>query len=154
PATIFPEYNLAAGVTVESPEGLFARGSIMRGVFADRKSPIAYGFDAQVPVYFSQEPVLYVGTGGGGGGGRGDGPAIPGVGMNITPMASASQQRLSTWDPEVAAGAVAPPAGDSRGSRGDGSQTETQGRGTSRADEPHPRVVLQFPSNVGEMLLS
>ncbi len=154
-ATIFPEYSLSAGVTVENPEGLFARGSIMRGVFADRKSPIAYGFDAQVPVYFSQEPVLYVGTGSAGGGGRGDGPAIPGVGMNITPMASASQQRLSTWDPEAASGAVPPPAGDGRGSRGEGGQSETQGRGTSgAADEPRPRVVLQFPSNAGEILLS
>ena len=38
-ATIFPEYNITNGVTVESPEGLFVRGSVMRGVFADRRSP-------------------------------------------------------------------------------------------------------------------
>ncbi len=36
----------------------------MRGVFADRRSPIAYGYDAQVPVYFSQAPVLNAGGGG------------------------------------------------------------------------------------------
>ena len=64
-STIFPEYNVSNGVTVESPEGLFVRGSVMRGVFADRRSPIAYGYDAQVPVYFNQDPVLNVGGGGG-----------------------------------------------------------------------------------------
>ena len=62
-STIFPAYNISSGVTVESPEGLFVRGSVMRGVFTDRRSPIAYGYDAQVPVYFSQDPVLNVGGG-------------------------------------------------------------------------------------------
>ena len=42
----------------------------MRGIFADRRSPIAYGYDAQVPVYFNQDPVLSVGGGGGFGGRR------------------------------------------------------------------------------------
>ena len=55
-----------------------------------------------MPVYFNQDPVLSVGGGGFGfGGGRGEGPAIPGVGMNITPMAGAAQNRLSAWDPEA-----------------------------------------------------
>jgi len=133
---------------------LFARGSIMRGVFADRQSPIAYGFDAQVPVYFNQEPVLYVGTGAGPGGGRGEPAGIPGVGMNITPMASASQQRLSLWDPEAGPAAVTPPAGDGRGSRGGGqSGTESRGDGGS-VGESRPRVILQFPANSSDMLLS
>ena len=156
-ATIFPEYSLVTGMTVESPDGLFARGSVMRGVFADRKSPIAYGYDAQVPVYFSQEPVLFVASGGttttGGGGGGAAAPAIPGVGMNITPMASASQQRLSAWDPEAAARSD----GQGRGSRGKGRQAQTPAQGDGRgssAGEPRPRVVLQFPSDPAEMLLS
>ena len=44
---IFPEYGITSGVTVESPTRLFIRGSVMRGAFADRKSPIAYGYDEQ-----------------------------------------------------------------------------------------------------------
>ena len=64
--TIFPDYAITSGVTVETPAQLFVRGSIMRGVFSDRKSPIAYGYDAQVPVYFNQGPVLNVGGGFGG----------------------------------------------------------------------------------------
>ena len=41
-STIFPDYKITPGVTVETPEGLFVRGSVMRGVVADRRSPIAW----------------------------------------------------------------------------------------------------------------
>ena len=67
-STIFPEYKLLSGVTVEEPTGLFARGVVMKAQFADRKSPIAYGYDSDnLAVYFSQAPVLNAGGGGGGG---------------------------------------------------------------------------------------
>ena len=63
-----------AEVTVEHPAGLFARGSIMRGVFSDMKSPIAYGYtEKDLPVYFNQDPVFSVAGGGGGRGGGGRG---------------------------------------------------------------------------------
>ena len=161
-STIFPEYNVTSGVTVESPEGLFVRGSVMRGVFSDRRSPIAYGYDAQVPVYFSQGPVLNVG-GGGGFGGRG-GAEIPGVGMNVTPM-SQQTNRLTPFDPDAsdaAAPAAATPAGG-RGGRGGGAGGAAGGGGRGgrggggfggAAAVDGPRVVLSFPSNPDEMLLS
>src|SRR6202042_950771 len=46
-ASLMAEYDLGAGVTVEHPADLFARGAILRGVFADLKSPIAYGYDGK-----------------------------------------------------------------------------------------------------------
>ena len=155
-STIFPEYNITNGVTIESPEGLFVRGSVMRGVVADRRSPIAYGYDAQVPVYFSQDPVMSVG-GGAFGGGRGDG-TIPGVGMNVTPMANANN-RLSVYDPESPeSSSAAPAAGGGRGRQG-GPGGQGGGRGGGRGGlggtlTESPRVVLAFPSNPDEMLLS
>ena len=58
-AAIFPEYDLLPGVEVESQPGLFARGIVARGVIADTTSPLAYGFATnQVPVYFSRTPIL------------------------------------------------------------------------------------------------
>ncbi len=104
-STIFPEYKLISGVTVEEPTGLFARGVVMKAQFADRKSPIAYGYDSDnLAVYFSSGPVLNAGGGGGGfgggGGGRG-GQAIPGVGMNLNP--NAVQPTLTTLDGPPAA---------------------------------------------------
>jgi hypothetical protein len=47
-ATIFPEYGITTGVTVEEPRGLFVRGSILRGIISDAKSPIAYGYEVLV----------------------------------------------------------------------------------------------------------
>src|SRR5262245_65212206 len=44
-ATIFPEYGITTGVSVERPAQLFIRGSIVRANWADRKSPLAYGYD-------------------------------------------------------------------------------------------------------------
>jgi hypothetical protein len=103
-STIFPEYGITNGVTVEEPRGLFVRGSILRGIISDAKSPIAYGYDGtQLPVYFSQAPVLAVGGGGGFGGfGGGGGDGINGgLGQNTTPMAT--PLRLSPWEQDSAA---------------------------------------------------
>ncbi|HEU5219997.1 MAG TPA: M14 family zinc carboxypeptidase, partial [Gemmatimonadales bacterium] len=108
-ATIFPEYNLTSGITVENPTQLFARGTILRGMITDTKSPLVYGYDGtSLPVYFSQSPVLSFG-GGGAFAGFGGGAAIPGVGQNTTPMAT--RLKLSPYGtvmPEPAAPAPAP----------------------------------------------
>lgn len=139
-ATIFPAYGVTQGVSVDEAPGLFARGAILKAVFADRKSPIAYGYNAdRLPVYFNQAPVLSVG---GGGFGRGGQP-IPGVGMNLTP--NAVPERLASLDE--------PPApmkepGDERPA-GQGAA----GR-RNAPDVPLPRVVLRFAADPDDMLLS
>ena len=64
-ATIFPEYGITNGVTVETPSQLFVRGSILRAKITDKNSPIAYGYDnADLPMYFNQAPVLNAEVGG------------------------------------------------------------------------------------------
>ncbi len=158
-SVIFPEYKIASGVTVEEPEGLFVRGSVMRGIVSDRTSPIAYGYDAQVPVYFSQSPVLNVaGAGGGGfGGGRGGEGGIPGVGMDVTPMANQLTNRLSAYNPENVAAAATVPAAQGRGAGPGGGRGADGGRGGGRGGgdaATRPRVIVQFPANPDEMLLS
>jgi hypothetical protein len=149
-STIFPEYGLSSGVTVEEPAQLFARGSILRGMIADKKSPLVYGYDGdQLPIYFNQAPVLNVATGGGGfggGGGGAGGAGIPGVGQNVTPMAN--RLTLSPWVTDSAAGA----AGRGRaGTAGDSASTDNT---NTNPNQPRPRVILRFPSNPNDMLLS
>ena len=146
---IFPEYGITTGITIENPTQLFARGSVMRGVFADRKSPIAYGYDAQVPVYFNQDPVINIGAGlgGFGGFGGGGGPQIPGVGQNTTPMAT--RLPLSPWEPESAPRAPERPPADEM------AQFRQMARQFGISfDETRPRVVLRFPQNPNDILLS
>jgi hypothetical protein len=150
-STIFPEYNLVSGVTVEEPAGLFARGVVMKGVFADRKSPIAYGYDADaLPIYFSSGPVLNVGAGGGFGGQRGGGPQIPGVGMNLTP--NAVPAILATLDGPAQPAAQAQ-AGGEGGTRGGGGRGGFGGAAAGDS-QARPRVILRFPTDPNDMLLS
>jgi hypothetical protein len=134
-STIFPDFGLVSGVTVETPDSLFVRGSILRGVLADKRSPITYGYaGSQLPVYFSQAPVLN--ARGGAGGGVGGRASPPGVGMDITPMAS--PPRLSAWEEAAPRGAA--------------SRTAPAGAAADAATGP--RVVLEFPAREQEMLLS
>ncbi|PYR93026.1 MAG: hypothetical protein DMF84_10470 [Acidobacteria bacterium] len=167
-STILPQYNITTGVTIENPSQLFVRGSILRGVFADKRSPLAYGFEGnQIPVYFNQDPVISVTAGGafavGRGGFGGAENAIPGVGMNVTPMATAAEQRIAPYDPEgqappaESAATIEPPPGGGRGGRGGAGQGSGGGPGRSgggAASTDAPRVILQFPSNPDDMLLS
>jgi hypothetical protein len=157
-ATIFPEYGITTGVTVEEPRGLFVRGSILRGIISDAKSPITYGYDGtQLPVYFSQAPVLAVsagGFGGGGFGGGGEGGINGGLGQNTTPMAT--PLRLSPYEQDSsAAGGRGPRAGASGDSaRFQGLAGGRGGQGGANADAARPRVVMSFPANPNDMLLS
>ncbi len=147
-STIFPAYQLAGGVTIEEPSTLFVRGSVLKAVLADRKSPVLYGFDSDtMAIYFSQAPVMRVGmaAGGPGGGGFGGGPQIPGVGQNTTP--NAVVPRLATLEapaPPAAAEAAAPGRGAAGGMGGFAAGLSVSG----------PRVILRFPSHPDDLLLS
>ena len=147
-ATIFPSFGITSGITVESPAGLFVRGSVMRGIFSDKKSPITYGYDgAGLPVYFNQDPVLNAGGSGlppefaGFLGGAG------GPGQNITPMSQ--KLTLSPYDSaNVPAKSGAPQVDDATALLGLARQFGLVN------DEARPRVVMSFPRDPKDMLLS
>ncbi|HEY2015683.1 MAG TPA: M14 family zinc carboxypeptidase [Bryobacteraceae bacterium] len=170
-AALMAEYDLSGGVTLEHPTQLFARGSILRGTFADLKSPLAYGFDGKdIPVYFNQDPVLNAAAGGGaagfggfGGGGFGGGGGGAQGGQNVTP--NAVPIHISPLDPnDPTQAAPAEQAAGGRGGRGGGGRGGAGGGGRGgfgggafgggAASEERPRVVLQFPANANDMLLS
>ena len=153
-SVIFPAYGLTSGVSVEEPQGLFVRGSIIRGRFADKKSPILYGYDGdQLPVYFNQAPVLNAGGGippefAGFFGGGAAGPS-----QNITPMATRVQ--LSPWEADSAdqAGATGPAGAGRQGPDVAAFRDMARQFGVN-LDEAKPRVIMQFPANAADMLLS
>jgi hypothetical protein len=159
-ATIFPEYGITTGVTVETPSQLFVRGSIVRAKITDKDSPIAYGYDnADLPVYFNQAPVLNAEAGGrftggrpGPGGGIGEIGEIPntGIGQNVTP--NAVPVHISPWEPDQNA---------PRPNPGERPQAAEMAAFRDRArhsgvtlGDARPRVVMQFPANPNDMLLS
>ncbi len=152
--TIFPEYGITQGVTVEEPTQLFVRGSILRSKWSDAKSPIAYGYDnsADLPVYFNQAPVLNASGSGipgefaaffGGGG-----AANAGLGQNITP--NAVPVTISPFEAEDAA---------ARANQRPQVDAAAEFRNMARQfgmsfDTVRPRVVLSFAQNPNDMLLS
>ncbi|MEP6705754.1 MAG: hypothetical protein ABJB34_13190, partial [Acidobacteriota bacterium] len=52
------DFGITSGVTIQEARLLQARGSVLNTVFADRKSPISYGYDEKLAVYFNQTPLL------------------------------------------------------------------------------------------------
>ena len=174
-APLFVTTGLLPGVKVEQGTALFARGTILRGVLADRKSPLTYGYEhGEVPVYFNSSPILNVGNlppvalv---------DGPAgSPGRGGSITPMAFPLV--LSGWDPEKTGlsygalpakaepAAAAAPGGRGAGGRGAGGGAGGPGgrggaggaaalSGIAVDSSATARVVLAFPAKADQMLLS
>jgi hypothetical protein len=150
-ATIFPEYGLISGVTVEEPRDLFVRGSILRGRIVDHTSPIVYGYAGDdLPVYFSQAPVL---NAGGVPTGRGAAPPNAGLGQIVTP--NVTPLPLSPFETAPAA-APAPGGGETRPSRppeqADAKTDSSSGPSTSGASRP--RVVIRFAQDPSAMLLS
>jgi hypothetical protein len=144
-SSIMPEYGVTTGINVESPSGLTAPGSVHRGIIADKKSPITYGYAGeQLPVYFKNDLVLS--TGGGGFGGRGFGRG-GGDWQNTTPMAR--RPTLSDYNnPDETAGLPGGGGGGGRGGFGRG-RGGFGGGSTSNA-----RVIMRFPQDADQILLS
>lgn len=178
---ILPEMKLTPGVTSEPAANLFARGTILRSIVADAKSPLVYGYNkSEVPVYFSSGAGAVLNAGAGatpvadnatsGRGGR-----AGSVAQNTTPMANLL--KLSPWDPDktgtpfgfatsvgndfnvAQAGHPQGGAGGRGGAGGSGfggfgGPAYAPIAGLTADPSASPRVVLQFPAKAEDMLLS
>ena len=119
------------------------RGSVYTATFADRRSPIAYGYSETLPIYFNQAPLFQVGGAGGGGEG-------PGAGAG----SSRPSGRGTLTDPDIvqAMPQAAPPT----------RQTAEQLTQEQRLQQGaffvppalRPRVVLRFASDEKNLLIS
>ena len=84
-------------VTIAETRQLQANGSVLRAGVQDKRSPIAYGYDDTVALYFNQAPVFRLSlTGGGGGRGGAGGPGGEG--------AARPTGRGSATDPDIPQG--------------------------------------------------
>ena len=138
------DYGITSGVSIQQAERLQARGSIYNSTFADRKSPIAYGYDAGLPIYFSQSPLFQVAAGGGGGfgggGGQGGGPNTRASG------------RGGVNDPDVIQAMPQPrPADPNRPTDPDADARESP---FYTPPQLRPRVVLRFAQDEKNLLIS
>lgn len=173
-------YNIAPGVDVADTPGTYVPGSVMKTLLGDKSSPVLYGYDQNaLAVLIKNGPALQVGAGGGFGGGRGGG-LPPGVGGgNLQPMSNPPQLTTLDGSPApVPVGATAgrggggfggggfpggegPAGAAGRAGGGGGRGGAGGGRGggagaPAAAAGPNlgPRVLLSYPSNASDLLLS
>jgi hypothetical protein len=129
------DFGMTSGVTIQEARTLQARGSVMNTVFEDRKSPISYGYDEKLAVYFNQSPLFQVAQIGGGAGGGQGGAA----------SAGRPTGRGSADDPDIVQGRKYEPV--VRETPGADGLTEEQRQQFGPNIPPlgvRPRVVLKF----------
>ncbi len=182
-AAIFPRYSLTPGLRITTAEGLVNRGTLLRGVIADMKSPIVYGYAVnQLPIYFSGSALLDAGVAtqpeakpvseidvfrpgsssglsGAAAGGGGIGPAArrSSVYQNTSPMSTWVEH--SRWNPaqQWPANAIAKLSADApvvAFGRGGGGFGGGAASTMTALPGASPRVVVQFPASPRDMLLS
>ncbi len=141
-------------VQVSDARAMQAPGSVVLTTIDDKKSPITYGYDDRLYVYFRGGPILRVGTGGGGGfGGGGGGGGGEGEG------GGRGSGRGSATDPDVvqARPYMAPERPVRRTPREQElyipEETLEYARWSLPKAEEFPRVVLRFAPE-RELLLS
>lgn len=111
-AELAMDYGLVRGVNKIDPRDLRARGTVLKALIADKKSPIVYGYtEDQLAVYFNQSPILQVsaGFGSGGGGGGFLGGGAPGTAAQ-PPVNAALRQTAPPLNNSVAPQPEASPA--------------------------------------------
>jgi hypothetical protein len=139
------DFGLIEGVSITPARELKARGSILNATIADKGSPIGYGYDDRLAIYFNQAPILNVslaGSGGFGGGGRGAGGAEGDA-------AGRPSGRGSANDPDIPQGRpFAPPVPRPRIRSGEEPPLDEDQLEMLRAyiprPEARPRVVVRF----------
>jgi len=123
-------------VRVAPTRQLQARGSILRVNVEDAASPIAYGYDDSIGVYFNQAPVLRI--------------ALPGAGPDDSEHAQRVSGRGSTTDPDIPQGRpwTAPEPAPHRSRAEQETYVDPQTREFVGAylppDALYPRVILRF----------
>ncbi|MGC8883287.1 MAG: M14 family zinc carboxypeptidase [Bryobacteraceae bacterium] len=131
------DFGLVDGVTIEPARELRARGSVLNAEVADPGSPVMYGYEGRLPVYFNTAPVFNVSLAGG----LGRGPGGQAGGQQ---PASRPSGRGGLDDPDVVQGRPpAPPAPPVRPGEMSEEMMEAM-RAYLPPPQERPRVLLRF----------
>ena len=139
------QFGLAQNVSIRQTANLWARGGVFKTEVSDKSSPIVYGYDDTLGVYFSQAPVFGFGGGGGFGEGRGGPQAATGR----------PSGRGAANDPDIPQGRP----------RDIGVKSVEEFRKTQKEKPqeearpgvptgPRPRTIMSFSRNANDLLIS
>jgi Zinc carboxypeptidase len=144
------QFGLAQGLSIRDTTKLWARGGVFKADIGDKSSPLAYGYDDSLGIYFSQSPVF-------GQGGMGGRP------MGMMPGMGASQGRPSgrggANDPDVVQGRprdLGQKAVEEFRKAQPAPLQQPAEEGPRMAAPPavRPRIVLSFARNAADLLIS
>jgi hypothetical protein len=139
-------FGFAQGMGIKPTPNLVARGGVYKADVIDRLSPIAYGYDEKLGVFFNSSPVFSVSPVGPAGPGGGAGPAV---------ATERGSGRGDKTDPDI-------PQGRPRdiglkaleafeAARKAKGETTTPAAGSAL---PIPRVVLRYAEDANELVIS
>jgi hypothetical protein len=139
-------FGFAQGMGIKSTPNLVARGGVYKADVIDRLSPIAYGYDEKLGVFFNSSPVFSVSPVGPAGPGGGAGPAV---------TTERGSGRGDKTDPDVAQGRprdIGLKALEAfEAARKAKGETTTPAAGSAL---PSPRVVLRYAEDASELVIS
>jgi hypothetical protein len=143
------QFGLSGGISIRQTTNLWARGGVYKTDVSDKTSPIVYGYDDSLGVYFSQSPVFGMG-GFGGFGGRGGGMMMGEGGAAGRPSG-----RGGVNDPDIPQGR---PRDIGKQSVEEFRKMQPQaGQPEARPGAPtgpRARTILSFTRTVNELLIS
>lgn len=145
-------FGLAPGLSIRDTPNLWARGGVFKAEVGDRTSPLAYGYDDTLGIYFSQSPVFAMG----GMAGRGRGLM---AGPGGAPPQGRASGRGGANDPDVVQGRPRDlgqkALEEFRKAQKDAAEQEAE-EGPRAAAGPavRPRVVLSFARSAADLLIS
>jgi hypothetical protein len=151
-STLPMQFGLAGGLSVRQTTALWARGGVYKADVSDRTSPIVYGYDDTLGVYFSQAPVFGMGGGMGMAGGM--------AGMRGGAPTGRPTGRGGVNDPDIPQGrprdiGVKSAEEFRKTQQGLAAQPGEGQRGGGMAPAgPRPRTIMSFTRTVNELLIS
>jgi hypothetical protein len=142
-------FGLASGVSIRTTTDLWARGSVFKANVSNKASPIVYGYDDSLGIYFSQAPVL--GLGGFGGRRMGMGFARGATGR--------PSGRGSADDPDTVQGRARDlgqkTIAEFRKAEKEKRESEEQpARRMQASSRVRPKTILSYTSKVEDLLIS
>jgi hypothetical protein len=144
-------FGLAQGLSIRDTPNLWARGGVYKAEIGDRTSPLAYGYDDTLGIYFGQSPVFAMG----GMGGRSMG-MMPGMGGAAQGRVSG---RGSANDSDIPQGRARDLGQKSieefRKAEKDAAQaTSEEGPRQAMAPAARARIVVSFARKADDLLIS
>jgi hypothetical protein len=141
-------FGLAQGARIKQTSELWARGGVYKAQVMDSSSPIVYGYDDEVGVYFSNSPVFALGSAGG---------------SRYSRMRSTQSGRVSgrgsEKDPDIPQGRAQDLGQETikefqKKQKEEREKKKTQAKPSPRTSQARAKTILRFTRDEKELLIS